>query len=52
MLMLELNNVFTKAYSHFSQHGNEEDREYLQELIALLKGCLTGDSAEDESDTI
>jgi hypothetical protein len=40
MLLLELNNVFSNAYRHIAHNGHPHDREYLLDLIHMLKECL------------
>jgi hypothetical protein len=48
LLLLELNNVFTKTYHHFAEHGTEADRRYLQNLIEVLKESLNAEPREVE----
>jgi hypothetical protein len=38
-LLLELNSTFTKVSKQY-EHRDEADREFLQTLIASIRGCI------------
>ena len=47
-LLLELNNAFTKLSKHYTEYGDERDREFLQKLIVSLKECVKGETKTRE----
>jgi len=41
-LLLELNNCFSTVSKHYSVHGSDAEREFLQTLISSIKECIDG----------